>query len=232
MITAILFDLDGTLLDIDLNRFFDDYFGALGPVIASASAGELDARSGLDAVMAATEAMCRSTDARTNQEVFEEHFSALTGIDLAAPASADEIARFYAEEFPTLGVAHKPRSGGVAAVRAAHSAGLRVALATNPLFPRAAILERMRWAGVSPDWFEVITTYEVMRACKPDARYFLQTAQMLGVEAEHCLMVGDDALLDLPAAATGMKTFFVGEGPQPDGDLDDLARIIESGKLR
>ena len=38
--------------------------------------------------------------------------------------------------------------------------GLRVALATNPIFPEAAIKSRIRWAGLEPEDFELYTTYE------------------------------------------------------------------------
>jgi len=159
VLAAILYDLDGTLLDIDLDLFFRDYFRALGPVIVQASEGRVDADSGLRAITAATEAMCASTDLRTNQAVFESAFQEMTGVDLGAAYPAQRIARFYAEEFPALGASHGPRLGGVEAVHAARDAGFKVALATNPLFPRAAILERMRWANLSPDWFDVITSY-------------------------------------------------------------------------
>jgi len=115
----------------------------------------------------------------------------------------------------------------VSAIEAVRDAGLRVALATNPIFPLAAIRERMRWAGLDETWFEVVTSYENMRACKPDRRYFEDVAGILGVSAEECLMVGDDADLDLPAARAGMATFYVGPRATavhgPSGDLRDVA---------
>lgn len=231
MLAAVLYDLDGTLLDIDLDVFFSDYFRALGPAVARASAGELDAQSGMRAVLAATEAMCASTDRSTNREVFERTFFALTGVDLAAPDPSAHIARFYEEEFPVLGAAHRPKPGGAAAVHAARKRGLKVALATNPLFPRAAIVERLRWAGLSEDIFDVITSYECMHACKPAEGYFLHTAELLGVDAADCLMVGDDDALDMPAASVGMRTYYVGDRAPRDGGLDDLARALESGAL-
>lgn len=231
MLAAVLYDLDGTLLDIDLDAFFNDYFHALGPTISRASDGLLDPQAGLQAVIAATEAMCASTNRSTNQEVFEETFRSLTGIDLGAREPSAVIANFYELEFPALGSAHRPKPGGVAAVQAARDAGLKVALATNPLFPRAAIVERLRWAGLHEDLFDVITSYEVMYACKPAGDYFLHTADLLGVRAEHCLMVGDDAALDMPAASVGMRTYHVAEGAQRDGGLEDLARLIATGAL-
>ena len=46
------------------------------------------------------------------------------------------------------------------AVELSRSLGLRVALATNPLFPAVATESRIRWAGVEPEDFELYTTYE------------------------------------------------------------------------
>jgi FMN phosphatase YigB (HAD superfamily) len=84
----------------------------------------------------------------------------------------------------------------------------------------------MRWAELDESWFELITSYETMHACKPDRRYFEHVAQMLGVSPEECLMVGDDAELDLPAADAGMRTYYVGAGLGRDeggsGDMDGL----------
>ncbi len=145
MIRAVLFDLDGTLLDIDIDSFLREYFSALGPVLAQL-AGTADPAVAIRAILASTDTMCEPHAGRTNRDVFHERFRALTGVDLDEPETAGAVRRFYAEVFPTLQRTHGPRPGGSAAVGAAREAGLAVALATNPIFPRAAIDERMRWA--------------------------------------------------------------------------------------
>ena len=38
--------------------------------------------------------------------------------------------------------------------------GYRVVLATNPVFPKAATEKRLKWVGLSPQDFELCTTYE------------------------------------------------------------------------
>jgi len=227
-VQGVLFDLDGTLLDIDLGDFLSRYFDALGPVISEITG--LDAATSLDAVMRATEQSCLPHPGRTNEAVWAEHFAELTNRALGA-ADWLRIARFYEDDFPALQASALPRDGGRAAVEAARRIGARVALATNPIFPRAAIVERMRWAGITPDDVDVVTTYETMHACKPLPGYFSQTAALLGVDPSECLMVGDDPVLDMAAADVGMRTFFVGSGPIPPtdyaGDLRDLASLLE-----
>jgi HAD superfamily hydrolase (TIGR01549 family) len=232
VLRAVLFDLDGTLLDIEVDRFLRDYFAVLGPAIADATQDRVSAPQGLQAVMRSTEAMCADATERTNRDVFEGHFRELTGADLSAQPAAKRIEEFYRDEFPRLRRAHGPRPGAISAVEAARDSGLRIALATNPIFPLAAIRERMRWAELDESWFEVITSYESMHACKPDGRYFEHVARMLGVPPTDCLMVGDDAQLDLPAEITGMRTFYVGPDAggilTASGDLVDVRRELES----
>ena len=42
----------------------------------------------------------------------------------------------------------------------AFSRGYRIAIATDPLFPRKATYHRLRWAGFDPERFELISSFE------------------------------------------------------------------------
>jgi FMN phosphatase YigB (HAD superfamily) len=221
---AILFDLDGTLLDLPLDDFFHRYFGALRDSAGPAFPGiDLVAR-----VADSTGAMMRSHPGQTNQEAFNADFLATTGIDITT--RADVLDHFYADVFPGLSGEAGPAKGGRRAVEAALGLGLRVAVATNPIFPATAIRHRIAWAGLEDLPLAVVTSYELMHSTKPHAAYFEETAAMLGVEPRECMMVGDDASLDLPASATGMRTYYVGsgDGSAADlrGDLDALADLL------
>lgn len=224
---AILFDLDGTLLDIDMDEFLRRYFAVLAPVVGKATG--LDPRDGLAAVLAAVETMCDVHPGVTNRDVFQSRFEEVSGarLDDAAWAHFD---RFYAEEFPLLGAALGPHEGARAAVETALSLGVDVAIATNPIFPSAAVNERLRWAGLSDLDVHLVTTYEDMSACKPHAAYYSEVAARLGRSPRECLMVGDDASLDMSAADVGMKTFYVGPAPVPacdwSGTLEDLTILL------
>ena len=230
MLGAVLFDLDGTLLDIDLDHFFREYFAALGPVVSEALGRGGDVRTGLNAVLNGTEAMSLSHAGRTNREVFNERFRELTGADLDIEEYAVVFERFYADVFPTLRGTMGPMPDARRAVTTALELGVKVAIATNPIFPRSAIEERMRWADVADLPVHVVTDYETMHAAKPNPAYFLETAHMLGVEPGDSLMVGDDRVLDMAAADVGMRTFYVGRqsGPVCDwtGSLSDLADLL------
>jgi FMN phosphatase YigB (HAD superfamily) len=232
MLKAVLFDLDGTLLNIELDSFLAAYFSSLGPLIAAIVGGGITQDQALDAVVASTHAMSTDHPGLTNRTVFNRRFLEMTGGDLDEPATTERIEHFYAEQFPGLQGPHGPRPGGVDAVCAAREAGFAVVLATNPIFPLSAIRERMRWAELDGSWFTLVTSYETSFACKPSLAYYRRIAQVLGVKPSECLMVGDDAVLDLAAADIGMKTFFVGNGRPASadlhGDLGDVRSFLLS----
>jgi HAD superfamily hydrolase (TIGR01549 family) len=169
---------------------------------------------------------------QTNRVVFNRRFRELTDTDLDEPVALARIARFYADEFPALQGTHGPREAGRDAVLAARKAGMTVVLATNPIFPLPAIRERMRWAGLDESWFAAVTSYETARSCKPSPGYYRQIADELGVAPSECLMVGDDAVLDMSAADIGMRTFFVGSGRAAGadwhGDMQDVRSLLLS----
>lgn len=229
-VRAVLFDLDGTLLDLDLHDFLRRYFAALetasAPLLSSSNTASLP--EFMDALNTAVGAMMEPHDGRTNEETFYEVLHARTGVDLRVHWSVFE--RFYAEVFPTLQDTAGPMPGGREAILTARELGLGVAIATNPIFPMPAIRERLVWAGLGDLDLPIVTSYETMRACKPHGEYYRQVAAMLGVAPSECMMVGDHRGLDLPAADVGMRTYYVG----PDdlatadlrGNLQELAELL------
>jgi len=129
-----------------------------------------------------------------------------------------------------------------AVVELAFSQGYRVAIATQPLFPRSAILARLRWAGVGAEEFAyaAITSYETMSACKPHSLFFNTLAQRVGCDPRECLMVGDSIGADMPARRVGCKTFWVDRDPVPRpsaivwdaaGSLADLYTLMQTGGI-
>jgi FMN phosphatase YigB (HAD superfamily) len=226
-VKAVLFDLDGTLLDIDIDAFLGQYFTALGPVVVEVIGG--DPQSGIRAIMAATREMIASHPGRTNEEVFAEAFSAVTGVELG-PESWARFDRFYEDVFPTLRGTIGPSIGAAEAISTAQRLGMKTVVATNPIFPAAAIRERMRWAGIAEVPFDLVTTYEIMHAAKPDLEYYRSIAETIECDPCDCLMVGDDPTLDMVAADIGMRTFYVGPAPVPAADyvgtLPELVTLL------
>ncbi|UCF31698.1 MAG: HAD family hydrolase [bacterium] len=231
-IQALLLDLDGTLIDIEVSFFLDtmiksmqDHFRPhLDPAVFS------DGLYGaIDAILSAPR-----RDGETNREAFYSAFERMTGLDASL---AEKVFRaYYLEVFPGHSDQGSAAPSAEPFVRAAREKGLRLALATNPIFPAESVVERLRWGGLAPGLFDVISVLDHMRSCKPQREYFIEMSDALGVDPERCLMVGNDVEQDLPAAEVGMKTFLVernvihrGTGrvdPDMRGDLEELGRIL------
>ena len=94
--------------------------------------------------------------------------------------------------------------------------GLRLVVASNPIYPRIAIEKRLAWIDVDPNDFELITHMENMNFVKPDTAYYQQICNMLGVLPEQCLMVGNDLRNDMSAAGINIKTFLTTDGGTTD----------------
>ncbi len=204
-VSAVLFDLDGTLLRIDTEAFFSDYFSRLARFVAA----YIPPDDFTPRLMRATTAMIDNLDPqRTNKEVFLDHF--FRGLDAPQGKLMAVFDCFYREQFPELKRHSQPVDGARAAVESVLAAGCRAVVATAPVFPRFAIEERLRWAGLDDLPFALVTTYENMHFCKPHREYYSEIADKLGLTPAECLMVGNDVEEDLVAKDAGMLTFLAG----------------------
>ena len=118
--------------------------------------------------------------------------------------------------------------GAHAALQAVQDAGLRCALFTNPSFPQGAIECRMGWGDLADAPFELVTHMGNTTRCKPDATYYLEQLQVMGLEPHEVLMVGNDPKRDFPSPACGIQTAYVGQGKPGRatwrGTMEDFAR--------
>ena len=144
-----------------------------------------------------------------DEEVFWDVFSTLYEKDVRQ--DIEKFEHFYQTEFPKLidSVQINPYSKEV--INIVKEKGYRIALATNPLFPRIATLERIRWTGIDANDFELITTYETNSYCKPNLKYYEDVCNKLGVNPNECIMVGNDVSEDGVTRNLGMKVFLIEE---------------------
>ena len=202
---TVLFDLDGTLLPLDQDAFGKAYI--LGMAKCMAPYG-YDMQELIRGIWTGTGAMVKNDGAVTNEEVFWTTFSGLMGRDTRA--DEPHFLTYYQTEFQKVRdvCGFEPKAAEV--IGFLKNAGCRVALATNPLFPQIATHSRARWAGLDPADFDLITTYENSRHCKPDPDYYRDVLAALGETAENCIMVGNDVDEDmLAASAVGIRTFLL-----------------------
>ena len=203
---AILFDLDGTLLPMDREEFVRAYL----PGVSAAAASIGDPRLIGKCILAGSEAMMASTNPdRTLEEVFWAHFERLSGITRASSEALFE-AYYHSPAFDAVREVTPAEPLVPEILAAARRTGLRIVLATSPLFPRVATQKRVQWAGLQSSDFEFITTFEDCHAAKPHRAYYEEVLGRLGLQGSECYMVGNDAREDLPAPAElGMETFLL-----------------------
>ena len=232
---AILFDLDGTLLPMDQSAFVKDYFGRLVKRISPLGYAPDDI---VNAIWTGTAAMVKNDGKKTNEEVFWDSFAAVVGERIRK--EEPHFAAFYREEFDLVRHSCGFDPDAAPTVSALKKMGLRLVLATNPLFPSAATECRIRWAGLSPSDFERFTTYEGSRFCKPSLRYYEELLSSCALLPEECLMVGNDVAEDMVAEKLGMRVFLLprcllnkkGEdiSRYPQGDLPALLDYVRAIK--
>ncbi|MGI1659882.1 MAG: HAD family hydrolase [Desulfitobacterium sp.] len=231
MIKAILFDLDGTLTLMNQEEFMKNYVGLLAPRFKSLLSPEKFVKQ----LNRSTEVMIKQPqEGKTNLQVFIADFTKGTGLTYNALWPIFEA--FYATDFPALSYLVKVNQHGKEAVTNALEGGYKVAIAANPVMPLIAIEERIRWAGLTPQMFQVVPSIESFHFCKPHIGFYRELAENLELDPSECLMVGNHPVEDLVAQEIGMKTFYVGdtmEGIQTTytGDIAELAQRIIARNL-
>jgi FMN phosphatase YigB (HAD superfamily) len=203
-ITTVLFDLDGTLLPMDQDIFIKAYFGGICKRLAPIG---YDPQRLVEGIWAGTAAMVKNDGSCLNEAAFWSCFTKMFG-----KKALDDIPMFdtfYREDFDKVSASCDYTPAAREIIDLLKSRGIRVALATNPIFPAIATEKRMHWAGLSPADFELYTTYENSRYCKPNLHYYEDILQQMKLSPEQCLMVGNDVGEDMVAEALGMKVFLL-----------------------
>lgn len=231
MSLTLLLDLDDTLLQNHIDEFLPDYLKLLS--------SELEPYAPPDAMVAqllsATGKMAANQRPDcTLKQIFEEAFYPPLGL---TPEDLQEVLpRFYEEKFPRLQSLTRPKPEAVSLVQAAFERGYRIAVATNPLFPRRAIEHRLAWAGLPVEQypFELVSSYETFHFSKPNPSYFAEMLGRLNWPEGGILMVGDDWKRDIQGASQlGLATYWLGNGRTPtDGNngasgSGDLGRLLD-----
>ncbi len=232
MIRAILFDLDGTLLPMDLDEYNRAYFTLLGEVFAQKG---YDPEKLIPGVWQGIRAMTANDGSRTNEEAFWEEFSRIFGERVFADRYAFD--EFYANEFESVREVCGYDERIPALLQRLKRKGYLLALASNPVYPLIAHLVSARWAGVDHKCFEYISSYENSTFCKPHPGYYMEMAERLGCEPQECLMVGNDVRDDMSAREAGMAVFLLTDclintegrdiSGYPNGGYAELARFID-----
>ena len=217
----------------------DEFVKFYMPLLAKAYLSKgvpVEPKKFIGAVWAGYEAMVKNDGSRTNREAFWSY------IDPELPIGAEESEKiaeeFYGGEFNQAVCTTRPTPLADQIVKTVKGKGLGTYLATNPVFPRCATMNRIRWAGLEAEDFSLITTYETCSFCKPNPEYYKKILDTFSLDPAECLMVGNDVGEDLSIRTLGVKTFLVTDTMENkfnlpieteyQGSLKDLLEFVET----
>ena len=204
MIKNILFDLDGTLLPMDQDKFANGYLSRLVKKLAPLG---YDPKKTVDGIWAGTAAMVKNNGDCTNEQAFWNKFGEIFGEK--AIKDKPVFDEYYRVEFQDVKTDCGFNTQAAGTVKKLKKDGFKLILATNPIFPAVATESRIKWAGLNKDDFLLYTTYENSHYCKPNPDYYREICEKLSLNPTECLMVGNDAEEDAAAEKLGMKVFLL-----------------------
>lgn len=203
MLNTILFDLDGTLLPMDMDHFMKLYFYNMGVYFK----GWIDPKQLEKNVLKATEVMIKTNDGRTNEEIFMEYFAGLIDGDIEEYKA--HFAKYYETLFENVIDSTHKSDEMIEAVLLLKKKGYNLVVATNPLFPYRANIHRLEWAGMNPEWFSYISSFEDNSYSKLFTGFYEEVLNKIQKQPEECMMVGNDVFYDLNSAKLGIETYLI-----------------------
>jgi phosphoglycolate phosphatase len=199
-VRAILFDLDGTLLDTigDLVEAANRMLAELGRPLRSAAQIHSFVGKGVAMLVRrclTEDAYATETEIEHGVEVFRRHYAEING----------DTTRVYPGIEDTL--------------QAMRSLGLKLAVVTNKAEEfTLPLLQRMGFAGR----FDAVVSGDSVATKKPDPAMLHHACGLLGVGAAQALMIGDSANDALAARAAGMPVLLVDYGYSEGMPVDTI----------
>ncbi len=220
MLKAVLFDLDNTLIRFDEREFFEAYIPRISTVFSDLMSPE----TLITKLLLSTQMLMNNNGQMPNAEYFMSSFS--QGYEGYKEEIWKRFIKFYETEFHQFRALVSVTPGVREVFVKLKEMGMKLVIASNPIWPQIVQMKRLAWAGLG-DWnFELVTSIENMSYCKPHIEYYLEVCQKISEKPEGCLMVGNDPVNDLVVAKIGMKTFLVTDGSEFDGSELELSKSI------
>lgn len=232
-IDIALIDLDGTLINLDWRKNMSQYYKKIKRILPDLGAN----LTYFYAIRwAAKKMMADESGDMLNIEKFFKYLARATKIP--DEKNREMYFKFYYESFSDF-------KGDIAEVDGAHDLikickknGMKLVLATNPVFPLQAVSERLSWGKFDAEDFDLITHIQNFSHCKPSTQYFLEILKRIGGKIEDTFMVGDDHYYDIkPCQKLGIKTWWCLDRKTAvrkktlSGKLTELNKMLSSGGI-
>lgn len=202
-IKNIFFDLDGTLLQMNLNEFEKTYLDLLCDYFY-----EIPKDKFIKALYEGIKAMYKNTGERSNEEVFN---LALDNNEIDIKKYEDKFKDFYEHEFKKVKKVCKDPLISKRIIDTLKNKGYTICIATNPLFPKSATIQRLSWVGIDESDVSFITTYENSSYTKPNPNYYYELLNKLNLKSEETIMFGNDVNEDGASMKAGIQTMLVSD---------------------
>ena len=201
----IIFDYDGTLVMGSTDEFFKVFFRE---VIAKYVKWFLsDPAPFKDAFLKSIDAMANNSSDETNETVFYNSMSNLTGIEVAK--LKDFFVDFYDNEFKYTHEAYDPIPVMSEVLDYLHGRGYNLVLATDPMFPRNALDFKLSDCGINPRYFSLITSNQNCNRTKVSQDFYNMVLNKINIRPEETLMVGNHIDKDGNATLSGIDTILL-----------------------
>ena len=245
MLKAILFDLDNTLILFNESRFYEEYFRRIETRFADLMHADIFRKR----LISATHALLQNNGKMINAEYFMNAFSEQCAN--RRDKLWNRFLSFYETEYDEIKVNIRLPNDLHKTFHKIVRSGLKLVLASNPIFPLNVQMKRLAWAGLDHFHFDLVTHIENMSFCKPRIEYYLEICRKINEPPQACLMVGNDPINDMIAAKAGLKTYLTDDSkdhwrvtlevsedllkdqildiPEPDfkGPLSDLSLVLQ-----
>lgn len=203
VIKTVLFDLDNTLLRNPTPEFVAGYVSRINRFFKrrwNIEPGE-HLREGVQ-IMAGPRNIWQ-----TNLEIYWMLLHRI--LPLTAKGLSEAFTEFYETEYKELRANTSPAPAAETVIDRVRSAGYKIVIATNPVYPEEAIRLRLTWAGLPGDftYYDFVTTADNMHFTKPSPAYYGEILARCGLEPDEAVMVGDEPVYDIQAAGiVGLHT--------------------------
>lgn len=201
---TFLFDLDGTLLPMNQECFIDGYFKGVSSKLLPYG---IDTKTMIGVIWEGTRAMIENDGRMYNNECFWNRATDILGEQIRDLECV--FLDYYNNEFQNMRKSTQQNPLARHIINLLKDKGYRIILATNPLFPPIATHSRIYWAGLRPEDFELITTYDNCSYCKPNLDYYREIIKRQKLTERQCIMVGNDINDDMVARKLGMEVYLV-----------------------
>lgn len=201
-LSAVIFDLDGTVLEDE-----DEYGKAFNKVLKSLS---VDSKTNYPQE--------KGIGVKENWDRLLKKYAINT--EKNSTILANETQQAYLQLISEVTV----RPGFEEFTQNLKDSGLQIALATSNTWEQVdKILDLTNLQGV----FDVVTTSDEVTFNKPDPDIFTLTADKLGYEREECLVIEDSPVGILAAKRAGMKAVGIAMTEKDMGLLSEADMVVE-----